>query len=56
MNVQLVRAGILPIYVKVEEKERYFEALAHADLTGDYNELYEVVFKLILRSCVDLNR
>lgn len=56
MNVQLVRAGMLPIYVKVEEKEKYFEALAHADLTGEYDELYEIVYRLILKACVDLNR
>lgn len=56
MNVQLVRAGMLPIYIKVEEKKDYINALARADETGDYDELYEIVFRLILRSYVELNR
>ena len=56
MNVQFVRAGMLPIYIKAEEKEKYFEALARADLTGDYNELYEIVYRLIIKACVELNR
>ena len=56
MNVQLVRAGMLPIYIKVEDKAEYINALARADKLKDYDELYEIVFKLILRSFVDLNK
>ena len=56
MNVQLVRAGLLPVYIKVEDKSEYIKALARADKYRDYEELYEVVFKLILRSYVDLNQ
>jgi Zn-dependent peptidase ImmA (M78 family)/fido (protein-threonine AMPylation protein) len=56
MNVQLVRAGMLPIYIKVEEKKDYINALARADETGKYDDLYEIAFKLILRSYVELNR
>lgn len=56
MNVQLVRAGMLPIYIKVEEKKDYLNALARADEFEDYDELYEIVFRLILRSYVELNR
>jgi len=55
MNIQLVRAGMLPIYIKVEDKEDYIKALARADKLQDYDELYEIVLKLILRSFVDLN-
>ena len=54
LNVQLVRAGITPIYIKVEDKKEYIEALSRADQLGDYDELYEIVYKLILRSFVDL--
>ena len=56
MNVQLVRAGITPIYIKLEDKKEYIAALSRTDQTGDYNELYEIVFRLILRSCVDLHK
>jgi len=56
MNVQLVRAGLLPIYIKVEEKKEYIDALARADELNDYDELYEIMLRLILRTFVDLNR
>ena len=55
MNMQLVRAGILPIYIRAEEKEAYFDALARADTLQNYDELYEIIFKLIFRSFVELN-
>ena len=56
MNVQLVRAGLLLIYIKVEEKKEYIDALARADELNDYDELYEIMLRLILRTFVDLNR
>ena len=56
MNVQFVRSGILPIYIKVEEKDSYIKALSRADSVGEYDELYEIVFKLILRSFIELNK
>ena len=55
MNVQLVRAGLIPIYIKVEDKLDYINALTRADKLQDFDELYEIIFKLILRSFVDLN-
>lgn len=54
MNVQFVRAGVTPIYIKVEDKKEYIEALSRADQFGDYNELYELIFRLIIRCSVDL--
>ena len=56
MNVQFVRAGITPIYIKVEDKKDYVAALSRADQCGDYDELYEIVFKLIIKSSVELHR
>ena len=56
MNIQLVRAGMLPIYIKVEDKNEYIRALSRADDAGDYDELYELIFKLLLRSFIELNR
>ena len=55
MNVQLVRAGIIPIYIKVEDKKDYIQALSRADQFGDYGELYEMFFRLIIRSFKELN-
>ncbi len=54
LNVQLVRAGITPIYIKVEDKKEYIDALSRADQLGDYDELYEIFYKLIIRSYVEL--
>ena len=56
MNVQLVRTGITPVYIKVEDKKDYIAALSSADQTGDYDELYEIIFRLILKSSVELHR
>lgn len=54
MNVQLVRAGLTPIYIKVEEKKNYLAALKKADLFNKYDDLYECIFKTMLRSHVEL--
>ena len=56
MNVQLVRAGLLPIYIKVEDKNEYINALVRADKEGNYEELYEIVFRLILQSSIELKK
>ena len=55
MNVQLVRAKIVPVYIKVEDKTDYIRALARADQYGEYDELYEIIFKLIIRSYIDFS-
>lgn len=39
MNVQLVRAGLTPIYIKVEEKKNYIAALEKADTEKNYDDL-----------------
>lgn len=54
MNVQLVRAGLTPIYIKVEEKKNYISALEKADTEKNYDDLYEVIFKVMIRSHVEL--
>ena len=55
MNVQLVRAGLLPIYIRVEDKEDYVNALSLADECNNYDELYDIVFRQILKTFVDLS-
>lgn len=55
MNVQLVRAGLCPIYIKVEEKKDYISALEQADKENNYNKLYEIIFKVMIRVHAELN-
>lgn len=55
MNVQLVRAGLTPLYIKVEKKETYLKALEKADTENSYDLLYEIIFKVLIRSHVELN-
>lgn len=55
MNVQFVRAGLPPIYIKVEDKPAYIDALSLADKKAIYDELYEIIFRAIIKSHVDLN-
>lgn len=54
LNVMLIRAGITPLYIKVEEKKDYLAALEKADLEQDYVPLYILMFQLILRRCAEL--
>ena len=56
MNMEFVRSNLPPIYIKVEDKEEYREALSRADQTGEYDDLYELIFRLILKSHVALNK
>lgn len=55
MNLQFVRAGFLPVYIKVEDKNAYLDALSLADKNNDYSELYELIFKIIIRAHVELS-
>ncbi len=55
-NMLMVRNGLTPVYIKVEDKREYLEALAIADISSDYAPLYEFFFKAILSSNVDLTR
>ena len=54
MNVQLVRAGLTPLYIKVEEKKNYIAALEKADTENNYDDLYECIFRVMIRSHVEL--
>lgn len=56
MNMQLVRFGIPPIYIFVKDKEEYTSALELADKTGDYEELFELILKCIIRSHIELTK
>lgn len=56
MNIQLVRSGIVPIYIEVDNKNEYLNALAVADKTNNYDMLYEFVYKHIIKSQVELKK
>ena len=53
MNVQLVRAGITPIYISRSRTKDYVAALSRADQYGDYDELYEIILKPIIKLYLD---
>ena len=55
MNVQFVRAGLPPVYILVEDKKDYVKALARADKEGVYDDLYEIIFRILIRSHVALS-
>ena len=56
MNMQLVRAGLPPIYILAKEKCLYIQALLRADKDSSFNELYEIIFRSLLRCRTMLNR
>jgi len=55
MNTQFVRAGLPPIYILVEDKPEYIRALARADKENVFDDLYEMVFRIMIRSHITLS-
>lgn len=49
MNSLLFDAGMIPVYIRLEDKHEYEEALAKADQTGKIDSLFEVIAKSMLR-------
>ena len=47
--------GLPPVYIKFENKQKYFDALSEADTTKNFNSLVEVFYREILRSMYELN-
>ncbi len=54
LNLFLIRRGLLPIYIRAQEKSEYREALSEADATGNYDDLYIVLFKALMRAQTEL--
>lgn len=54
LNLLFMHRGLPPIYIKAAEKEEYRCALARADMEEDFNNLYEVIFKALLRAQAEL--
>ncbi len=56
INSMLVKAKLPPIYIKVETKTEYINALALADAEKNYDYLFELFFKQIIKSSIELSR
>ena len=54
MNKQLTKYGLCPIYIKVEDKNKYFAALNSADKTGDVSELEAILISNIYRTHAEI--
>ena len=54
-NLLLMRRGLLPIYIKVENKTEYTDTLSQADMDGTFDKLYAVIAKAILRAQAELS-
>jgi len=55
-NIMIVRNSLTPMYIKMEAKNEYVEALEIADKDANYAPLFEFFYKSILRANVDLTR
>lgn len=49
-NMLLLKRNVSPVFFRDKEKDEYKEALKVADLSGQYDMLYERFFKSILSS------
>jgi len=52
----MVRNKLTPVYIKVEDKSEYIEALAVADKDAEFAPLFEFFSRAILRTNVELTR
>lgn len=48
--------GLPPIYIKYPEKDEYYEGLKNIDKKKDYNKLFKVFMREVIRSSMQLNR
>ena len=51
----MIRKGMPPVLFRNSEKNPYKDALALADESGNYAELFEVYFKALIQSHVELS-
>ncbi|WFF74377.1 ImmA/IrrE family metallo-endopeptidase [Proteiniclasticum sp. QWL-01] len=56
LNLMMVRNNLTPVYVKVEDKQKYIDALLLADKENDYSALLEFFYFSIIRASVELSR
>jgi len=55
MNLLFIRRGVLPIYIRVEDKNEYLDALYEADIKGAYEKLNIVIYKAMTRAQAELS-
>lgn len=56
LNWMLRVKGLPPIYIKCEEKEKYYKALELADRSNNYNELLRVVIREMFRTMLRMTK
>ena len=54
LNLLLIKRRILPIYIRVEEKDEYLDALSFAD-NNEYDNLFIVIYKALIRAQAELS-
>ena len=54
MNSMLLRYGLIPLFVKLEDKEKYLAALEIADKNDDIDELCLFIMKNMINAYVIL--
>ena len=47
--------GLPPIYIKHENKEKYYEALSLADLEGEHKEIVRIIIKELFKTMMEIN-
>ena len=47
--------GLPPVYLKYDDKEKYYNALSKADVEGNYDDLKRVFLQEIIRTMIQLN-
>ncbi len=54
MNIQLLRYGLLPFYIDINIKNKYYDSLYTADITGNVNELMCIAVQKMMNTHVAL--
>jgi Zn-dependent peptidase ImmA (M78 family)/fido (protein-threonine AMPylation protein) len=55
LNWMFRKKNLPPVYIKAANKFEYFDALSIADLENNYGKLYEIFYREIIKSLIDLN-
>lgn len=48
--------GLPPIYIKYPEKDEYYEGLKNIDKSQNYDKLFKVFMREVIRSSMQLNK
>ena len=53
MNFQLIRYGFPPVYIDLDDKAEYLNALADADSAGNVDKLFGIISRMVIKSHAD---